>query len=122
MIFGQSGKERFGDQRQSFKFVAADRQRQYSDIDAAGAKAFQQNGGDFFHHCDRGLGKKLRESGENGRKKIRRDGGNHSYRDLPRDRGFALEDIAPSGFQLTQDRQCPGQKGFANFCETHGTA
>jgi hypothetical protein len=122
MISRERRKERFGDQRQGFKFVSAYRQRQYSDIDAAGAKAFEQDGSNFFHHCDCGLGEKLRESGENWGKEIRRDGGDHTDGDLPRDGFLALHDIAPSRFQFTQYGQRARQKSFADFGETNGPA
>src|SRR5258705_507638 len=98
------------------------RQRQYSVIDAPGAKAFEQDGSNFFHHYDCGLGEMLRESGENGRKEIRRDGWNYADSNLPGDGVFAFDDVASSGFQFSEHGMRARQKCFANFGQADGAA
>jgi len=57
-VYRLAGKDaqRFGEERQGFKFVAADRKRQDGEIDRAGAEAFEQDGSDLFDDGDGGFG------------------------------------------------------------------
>ena len=54
MLFGERGEERFCEQWERLKFVAANGQSEDGDVDGAGPEAFEEKRSDFFDHDDGG--------------------------------------------------------------------
>lgn len=116
------GKERLGEQREGFKFVATNGKSEDSDVNRAGAEAIEQDGGDFLDDGELDLRKFLRECSEDAREQIRRDGWNRSYRYGASDGIFLFDNVAASGFEFAQDSAGAWEKCFAEFGEAHGAA
>jgi hypothetical protein len=51
----KDGEERFGEEREGFEFVAANREGENGDVDGAGAEAVEQDGRNFFYYAELSL-------------------------------------------------------------------
>ena len=122
VFFGKRGEERFGEQGQGFKFVAANGERENGEIDRAGTEAVEKDGSNFFDYGDGGIGKSSGECGEDGRQEIRRDRGDDTDGDVAGDGILALGDVAAGGFEFAEDGAGARQKSFAGVGEADGAA
>lgn len=122
VFFGECGEERLGEERQRFKFVAANGQSEDGQIESAGAEAFEEDGGNIFDDGDGGFGKTPGKSGQDGRKEIRRDGRNDADVDLPGDGVLAFADVAASGLEFAEYGAGAGEERFTGVSEADGTA
>jgi len=55
VLLWKDRKERFGEERERFKFVAANRECEDGDVDGAGAEAVEKDGRDFFDYGELNL-------------------------------------------------------------------
>jgi len=118
---GKRGKEAFGEEREGFELVAADGQRQNGHVDGAGAQAIEQHRRDFFDDGELRLRELAREGSELRRKKVGSDRGDHADAQRSGDGVFALDDVAPGGFEFAEDGAGAWKKGLAEIGEANRT-
>ena len=122
MFFGKDGEKALREQRKRFEFVAANGEREDGDVDGAGAETFEKDGSDFFNDGEMDLRELARERSEIRRKKVRRDGGNHTDADGAAEGIFLLDDIAAGGLEFAENGAGTGKKRFADVGEADGAA
>lgn len=118
----KDGEERFGEEREGFEFVAANRKRENGDVDGAGAKAVEKDWRNFLYYAELSLREFSREVCEDAREEIRRDSGDGANGDGAADRAFLFDHVAASSFEFAQDPACSGEESFADFGEANRTA
>lgn len=119
MFFGQHGEEFFCHQGEGFELVAVQLQREShdGDIHTSGVKSFEKKRSDFFDYGEFGLWPSARETGKNGRKKIRSNGGNDAEADGAAGRSLSFNHLGASGFQIVEYGACTGKKRLAKLGE-----
>jgi len=122
MFWRKDGKEGFGEEREGFEFVAANRKRENGDVDGAGAEAVEKDWRNFLDYAELSLREFSHEVCEDAREEIRRDGRDGANGDGAANGAFLFDHVTASGFKFTQDAACPGQKCLSNFRKTHGAA